>query len=53
VGGRPSGADGTTPLKDPRLHELLALVDALRVGRAREKSLAAEELERRLGPKKG
>lgn len=39
--------------KDPRLHELLALVDALRVGRAREKSLAAEELEKRLGAKKG
>lgn len=33
---------------DPRLHELLALVDALRVGRARERSLAREELERRL-----
>lgn len=39
--------------KDPRLHELLALVDALRVGRAREKSIASQELERRLGPKKG
>lgn len=38
--------------KDPRLHELLALVDALRVGRAREKSLAAEELGRRLRPNK-
>lgn len=34
--------------KDPRLHELLALVDALRVGRARERMLAAEELRRRL-----
>ena len=27
-------------------------VDALRVGRAREKSIAAEELEKRIGPKK-
>ncbi|HVA66578.1 MAG TPA: hypothetical protein VNK24_06605 [Elusimicrobiota bacterium] len=34
--------------KDPRLHELLALVDALRVGRARERQIAAEELKRRL-----
>lgn len=34
--------------KDPRLHELLALVDALRVGRARERQIAAEELGRRL-----
>ena len=39
--------------KDPELHELLALVDALRVGRARERSLAAQELEKRLCPKKG
>lgn len=39
--------------KDPQLHELLALVDALRVGRARERSLAAGELEKRIGPKKG
>ncbi|MFH1726146.1 MAG: hypothetical protein ABII00_16175 [Elusimicrobiota bacterium] len=35
-------------LRDPRLHELLALVDALRVGRAREQKMASEELERRL-----
>lgn len=34
--------------KDPELHKLLALVDALRVGRARERQLAAEELRRRL-----
>ncbi|MCX5796804.1 MAG: hypothetical protein NTY77_15020 [Elusimicrobia bacterium] len=34
--------------KDPRLYELLALVDALRVGRARERALAAEELHKRL-----
>ena len=34
--------------KDPRLHELLALVDALRVGHAREQALAANELKRRL-----
>lgn len=38
--------------KDPQLHELLALVDAMRVGRAREKSIASEELENRIGPKK-
>ena len=31
-------------MKDPRLYELLALVDALRVGRAREKVLALDEL---------
>lgn len=33
---------------DPRLHELLAVADALRVGRARERALAREELERLL-----
>jgi hypothetical protein len=33
---------------DPTLYELLALVDALRIGRARERKLAAEHLERRL-----
>ena len=38
--------------KDAQLHELLALVDALRVGRARERALALEELEARLGPNK-
>lgn len=38
--------------KDPQLHELLALVDALRVGRARERTIAADELEKRIGPKK-
>ena len=38
--------------KDPELHELRALVDALRVGRARERAIAAEELEKRIGPKK-
>ena len=36
-------------LKDEKLHELLALVDALRVGRAREKELAIRELKKRLG----
>ncbi|MFA5140657.1 MAG: hypothetical protein WC728_15620 [Elusimicrobiota bacterium] len=35
-------------LRDPALHQLLALVDALRVGRARERQLASEELKRRL-----
>jgi hypothetical protein len=34
--------------EDPALHEYLALVDALRVGRARERALAKEELSRRL-----
>jgi len=33
---------------DPALHELLALADALRVGRARERALATEELAKRL-----
>lgn len=36
-------------LKDDKLYELLALVDALRVGRAREKELAIKELKKRLG----
>ncbi|HNT28026.1 MAG TPA: hypothetical protein PKH10_07595 [bacterium] len=35
-------------LADERLYELLALVDALRVGRARERELAVKELEARL-----
>ena len=35
-------------LKDARLYELLALVDAIRDGRARERNLAAKELESRL-----
>lgn len=34
--------------KDKLLYELLALVDALRVGRVREKQLAMEELTKRL-----
>lgn len=33
---------------DPKLYELLALVDALRLGRARERAIAAKEIERRL-----
>jgi DNA-binding transcriptional MocR family regulator len=36
-------------LKDTKLYELLALVDALRVGRAREKELAITEIKTRLG----
>lgn len=36
-------------LKDEKLYELLALADALRVGRAREKDLAIVELKTRLG----
>lgn len=34
--------------KDPVLYELLALVDAIRLGRVREKQLAMEELRRRI-----
>jgi len=34
--------------KDPQLHEVLALIDAMRVGRARERNLAVEELEKRI-----
>lgn len=37
--------------KDPALHELLALIDALRVGGARERKLAASELDKRLSRK--
>ncbi len=33
---------------DSRLYDLLALVDALRAGRIRERNLAAEELQKRL-----
>jgi len=35
-------------LKDKDLYELLAMVDALRVGRAREKEIAVTELKKRL-----
>jgi hypothetical protein len=35
-------------LDDPKLYELLALVDALRDGRTREREIAARELRRRL-----
>lgn len=34
--------------EDSELHEYLALVDAVRIGRARERALAKEELSRRL-----
>ncbi|MEX2540593.1 MAG: hypothetical protein WD314_02260 [Trueperaceae bacterium] len=34
--------------RDQKLYELLALVDALRIGRARERKLAQEELSKRL-----
>ncbi|MFC4251531.1 winged helix DNA-binding protein [Sinimarinibacterium flocculans] len=36
-------------LADPAMHELLALQDALRMGRARERALAAQHLKRLLG----
>ncbi len=35
-------------IKDPKLYELLALVDAIRGGRAREREIAAKELSTRL-----
>jgi len=37
--------------RDAQLYELLALVDAIRDGRARERSLAAKEIEKRLAGK--
>jgi hypothetical protein len=37
-------------VEDPAFYELLALVDALREGRARERALAADDLRRRLSP---
>jgi DNA-binding transcriptional ArsR family regulator len=36
--------------KDPKLYEWLVLVDALRLGRAREKNIAADEVRNRLVP---
>lgn len=36
-------------LKDEELHQLLALTDALRIGRAREKEMAVLELKKRFG----
>ena len=35
-------------LEDDKLYELLALTDALRLGRARERNLAIKELEKRI-----
>jgi hypothetical protein len=35
-------------LADPRLYELLVLVEALRDGKARERKLAVKELSKRL-----
>ena len=35
-------------LRDPKLYELLALTDALRLGRVREQKLAFEELQKRI-----
>ncbi len=35
--------------RDPQLGEALALFDAIRIGKARERTLAVEELSRRLG----
>jgi hypothetical protein len=36
---------------DSKLYELLALVDAVRIGKARERNLAAEEIKKRMGVK--
>ena len=36
-------------LKDESLHELLALCDSIRAGKAREKKLAREALEAKFG----
>ena len=36
------------PLQDPRLYELLALVDAIRDGRSREREIAVRELTSRI-----
>ncbi|HEX7708861.1 MAG TPA: hypothetical protein VF701_20545 [Thermoanaerobaculia bacterium] len=36
-------------LRDPALYELLAIADALREGRARERKIAEEQLRERLG----
>lgn len=36
--------------RDPKLYELLALVDAIRIGRSRERKLAEAELRKRLEP---
>jgi len=36
-------------LKDAKLYELLAIVDAIRDGKAREREIAVKELKARLG----
>lgn len=43
-------AEGVADLSrtDPELHEWFALIDGIRIGRARERKLAAEELSRRI-----
>lgn len=42
----PSAPDAC--MKDEKLYELLALTDALRVGKVREQNMAMEELEKRI-----
>jgi hypothetical protein len=44
---------GDAVVRDPLLGELLALVDAIRIGSARERALAAKELKARLPGKAG
>jgi hypothetical protein len=41
----------TAALRDPKLYELLALVDAIREGRAREREIAIRELTARIDSK--
>jgi hypothetical protein len=44
------GGAAELPQRDPALYEVLTLVDAIRVGRARERKLAVDMLEQRLRP---
>ena len=41
-------AAGLAASKDPKLRDLLALVDAIRIGKAREREVAASELRARI-----
>ena len=40
-------------MRDQALYEILALTDALRIGRARERAVAGDELKRKLQPNQG
>lgn len=39
----------TVAAREPELHSQFALIDIIRIGSARERKVAAEELEKRLG----